>query len=868
MTKLVIVESPAKAKTIAKYLGKEYVVEASIGHIRDLPRNAADIPASKKSLSWVRLGVDIENDFEPLYIVPSEKKSHIQELKKQLKNATELYLATDEDREGESISWHLVQVLKPKVPTYRLVFHEITKKAIQRALKQVREVDTELVEAQETRRIVDRLYGYFVSPLLWKKVRPQLSAGRVQSVAVRMVVECEQSRIEFVSADWWGISSKFSYNGEAFDGILKSWQGKGIATGKDFDETGKKVSKKSILLTEDLAKEICDKIDGKNATVKDVSESKFSENPSAPFITSTLQQEANRKLRWSAKRTMSTAQRLYENGWITYMRTDSPTLSEQAINASRTLIATQYGQEFLPESPRKYSTKSKGAQEAHEAIRPAGESFRLPKEASQKVSPDEAKLYELIWQRTIASQMKNAAGNRVRVSTEISDGIFISTGKSYLFYGFRRAYVEGVDNPNLALAEREKILPILSVGNTINVDSIIPNGHKTNPPARLTEATLVKSLEEKGIGRPSTYASIIDTILSRGYVFKKGTALVPTFTAFVVTRLLSTHLEWLVDYSFTARMESRLDEIASGDADHLEVLKSFYHGNEGLVATIEIAQDQIDPREICGVAIGRATDNEEVQVRVGKYGEFLKKGDINANIPENMPPDELSLKIAIEMLKKQAEGPICLGTDPLTEKPVYLKEGRFGTYLQLGDPEEVPKKRGKGMKVIKPRNASLLPNMTAKDITLELAISLLSLPRVLGERTDAKGETLPVMLCNGRYGPYVQSGKTSVSIPEKIKPLEITLEEAKELLANPPKRARGSSVLHELGEDDKDNKIQVKKGRFGAYVTDGTTNASIPKGSLPEDMTLEEALSLIKAREGAPKRKRKKTTRKKKKKTK
>lgn len=866
MTKLVIVESPAKAKTISKFLGKDFVVEASIGHIRDLPRNAADIPANKKSKPWARLGIDIENDFEPLYVIPSEKKSHIQELKKQLKTATELYLATDEDREGESISWHLLQVLKPKVPVYRLVFHEITKQAIAHALERVRELDTELVEAQETRRIVDRLFGYSVSPLLWKKVRPQLSAGRVQSVAVRLVVEREKERIAFVSADWWDIKATFLTAGNLFEGGLKRWNGQTIASSKDFNDAGE-LSKPNLLLDADKTAEICATIEGKKATVSDIKENRFSERPPAPFITSTLQQEANRKLKWSAKRTMSTAQRLYENGWITYMRTDSPTLSTQAVRAARDHIVSQYGQINLPETPRVYTSKSKGAQEAHEAIRPAGESFRLPSQASQKLGNDEARLYELIWQRTIASQMKNATGNKVRVVLSVGAAEFSASGKSYGFYGFRRAYVEGSDNPQQQLSEREKILPPLKINEQVEIDSLSSTGHQTKPPARLTEATLVRTLEQKGIGRPSTYASIIDTILGRGYVFKKGSALVPTFTAFVVTRLLAEHLNWLVDYDFTARMENRLDEIAAGDIDHLEVLKGFYHGNEGLVETIKSAESVIDPREICGVSIGFTDDEQEVQVRVGRYGEFLKRGELNASLPEQMAPDELNLNIAVELLNKQAEGPVVLGVDPNTEKTVYLKEGRFGHYLQLGDPEEVPKARGKGTKTIKPKNASLLPKMTPEAVTLDVALALLALPRVLGEK-EVDGKKIPIMLCNGRFGPYLQQSKTSVSVPESIDALNITLEQAEDLLANPPARARGTTVLRELGSNAEDDVIQVKKGRFGPYVTDGSTNASIPKDKSADSITLEEALELITARKNAPKRKKKKRKSRKKKKKK
>ena len=616
---LVIVESPAKAKTIGKFLGGDFQVEASVGHIRDLPRNAGEIPASKKKQSWARLGVNVDAGFEPLYVVPAEKKAQVTKLRKALKGASELLLATDEDREGESISWHLLEVLKPKVPVRRLVFHEITPAAIQHALDTSRDVDLNLVRAQETRRIVDRLYGYEVSPLLWKKVRPQLSAGRVQSVAVRLVVERERERVAFEPASWWDLTGTFRTESGGLVAQLHTWEGKRLASGKDFDRQGKlKEGRDVVVLDEAAAKDMVANLQGETGVVSAVEEKPYKDRPAPPFTTSTLQQELNRKLRWTARRTMTVAQRLYENGWITYMRTDSTTLSDQAVSAARSLIREQYGAAYLPAKPRVYKRKAKGAQEAHEAIRPAGEVFRRPTDAQSELGADEARLYELIWKRTVACQMADATGRLLKVQVDLAPAAFVARGKTIDFPGFRRAYVEGSDDPATELSDKERLLPPVKRGDSAVAETLEAKGHVTQPPARLTEASLVKELEARGIGRPSTYASIIDTILRREYVFKKGSALVPTFTAFAVTALLERHLSWLVDYDFTARMEAQLDEIAVGKDESRACLDRFYRGGTGLKERLGLAQDQIDPREVCTIPMGSGPGGEEIAVRVSR----------------------------------------------------------------------------------------------------------------------------------------------------------------------------------------------------------------------------------------------------------
>ena len=851
-TSLVIVESPAKARTIEKYLGEGFRVEASVGHIRDLPENAEQIPASKKKEKWARLGVNVEKKFQPLYVVPPTKKAQVRLLKEALADADILYLATDEDREGESIAWHLMEVLKPKVPVKRLVFNEITRTAIQRALENPRDVDLHLVRAQETRRIVDRLYGYEVSPLLWKKVRPKLSAGRVQSVAVRLVVERERRRLAFVPASWWDAEGAFSHDKGGVSAALWSVAGVRLATGRDFGEDGTLTAKRAVhVLDEAGANGLVARLTGKDATVTAVEEKPYKDRPAAPFTTSTLQQESNRKLRWTARRTMSTAQRLYENGWITYMRTDSTTLSSEAVAAARSLIQEAYGNAFLPSKPRSYANKSKNAQEAHEAIRPAGQSFRDLDRAKAELGADEFRLYSLIWKRTVACQMVDARGRSMRIELTIDDAVFQSRGRTIDFPGYRRAYVEGSDDPDAELADQERLLPPLAEGDTVRLDALEARGHSTKAPARLTEATLVKELEARGIGRPSTYASIIDTILRRKYVFKKSSALVPTFTAFAVTALMERHLGNLVDYDFTAKMENRLDEIAIGKDGYLEFLERFYRGDAGLQAILTQAAEDVDPRSVCTIPVGKSASGEQVDVRVGRYGPFLNMGETNADIPDDLPPDELTLDKAVAIIEERRKGPKVLGTDPQTDKPVYMMKGRFGPYVQLGDVEEVPGK-GKRTRKIKPPRAGLLRGMDPETLELDTALKLLALPRDLGPHPETEE---PVLATNGPYGPYIKShGKGSRSIPAGKDLFTFSLEEALELLAKPSRR-RGTEPLKVLGPDPLTKReVRVMSGRWGPYVTDGETNATLPPLADPLQVDLPSAIELIRKRENAPKR--------------
>jgi DNA topoisomerase-1 len=849
-TPLVIVESPAKARTIGKILGSGYRIEASIGHIRDLPANAEEVPASIKGQKWARLGIDIESDFKPHYVVPKQKREQIKKLKAALQGASELYLATDEDREGESISWHLLQELKPKVPVKRLVFHEITEPAIAEALAHPREVDDDLVEAQETRRIVDRLYGYSVSPLLWKKIRPRLSAGRVQSVAVRLIVERERERMRFVAADYFDLVGTFAAAGQAaFEATLQSVGGRRVAQGKDFEpDTGKLRAAKDqpLLLDRAAAEALVARLRDRRATVETVESKPYVERPQPPFTTSTLQQEAGRKLRFAAQRTMRAAQRLYENGFITYMRTDSTTLSQEAIAAARAHIAASYGREHLPAEPRLYKTKVRNAQEAHEAIRPAGARFQHPRELPASLGEDERRIYDLVWKRTIASQMRDANGQRTSVVLALDDARFQATGKTIDFPGYRLAYVEDTDDPEAAVAEAERILPTVRVGEQVAVERLQAVGHTTQPPARLTEATLVKELEARGIGRPSTYASIIETIQTRDYVFKKGSALVPTFTAFAVVNLLDGHLPHLVDYDFTAKMESDLDEISNGAASRLDYLRQFYHGNgrPGLKQTLEKVDGEIDPRVVCGIKLGDK-DGETIEVRVGRYGPFLAAGDVRASLPDQTPPDELSLEKAVELLAKGAEGPKSLGNDPRTGLPVYVKTGRFGPYLQLGE----------GSSDAKPKMASLLAGMSPETIDLETALRVLALPRSLGSHAAADGAEQEVIAANGRYGPYIRCGKETRSIPEGESPLTITLERARELLAQPKRAGRQGAarpqpkVLKDFGPAGGEGPpVRVLDGRYGPYVSDGTTNATVPKDESIDGLTRDRALELLAAR--------------------
>ncbi|MHC4852862.1 MAG: type I DNA topoisomerase [Planctomycetota bacterium] len=878
---LVIVESPAKARTIGRFLGSDFMIEASVGHIRDLPANAAEIPERFKKEKWARLGIDIEDEFRPLYVVPKAKREHIRRLKKCLKEASRLYLATDEDREGEAISWHLVQELKPKVAVGRLVFHEITKTAIRHALDNPRAVNEDLVEAQETRRLVDRIYGYQVSPLLWKKIKPKLSAGRVQSVAVKLVVEREHERMRFHSANYWDVKGTFqaAENGP-FEATLTGLDGRRVATGKDFDpETGKlkqqdkpaqdKGPDQPIHVDERQANELVKRCDRKPAKVLKVDRKPYTQKPAAPFTTSTLQQEAGRKLRFTAKRTMQTAQRLYENGYITYMRTDSTTLSKEALKATRTLIRETYGEENLPPEPRIYTTKVKNAQEAHEAIRPAHREFIHPSGLGRDVSNDERRVYELIWQRTVASQMKDAKGHRTTVLLGIDDAEFQATGRTIEFPGFRRAYVEDAENGDVALAETDRILPRVAAGDTVETKKLDVEGHNTQPPARLTEATLIKELEARGIGRPSTYASIIDTILAREYCYKKGTALVPTFTAFAVVKLLEKYLSHLVDYAFTAKMEDDLDEISNGRQNRLGYLNDFFHGNgkPGLRSTLADVEQKIDPREVCSIPLGKNDEGELVEVRVGRYGPYLSCDDLRVSVPDSTAPDELDLEAALELLQKGSEGPKSLGIDPDTGLPVYVKTGRFGPYFQLGDADQLEGE--------KPKMASLLRGMSEESVTLQDALAVLSLPRKLGvqktKKTDeGPGEDEEVTAQNGRFGPYLRWGKETRTIPADESPLSITLERAMELFAQPKTRGgrtrAAPKVLKELGKHPQTGvEIKILDGRYGPYVADGTTNASIPRGESVGDVDLNRGVELLaeRAARGPSPRKKKKAKKKK-----
>lgn len=870
---LVIVESPAKARTIHKLLGPDYVIEASVGHVRDLPANASEIPPEMKKEKWARLGIDIEHDFRPLYVIPQDKRKQIQKLSRLVKSAARVYLATDEDREGESISWHLVEVLRPEAEVRRLVFHEITKEAIRHALEHPRDIDRNLVEAQEARRLVDRLYGYLVSPLLWKKIKPKLSAGRVQSVAIRLVVEREKERMRFREAEYWDLSGRFrAAEGGEFEADLVSVGGRRVASGKDFDpETGRLRSGEDdqapLHLDRLAAAALAERLAQATAEVESLEKKPFRERPAPPFTTSTLQQEAGKKLRFSAQRTMRAAQRLYENGYITYMRTDSTTLSGEALQAARARITEQFGEKFLPASPRTYRTKVRNAQEAHEAIRPAGSTFVPPDALGADMGADERKIYELVYRRTIASQMKDAEGHRTTLVVAVDDARFSATGKTITFPGFRLAYVEQEENgeASRALAEQERLLPGVRVGEEVQTLEIRPVEHHTQPPPRLTEASLVKELETRGIGRPSTYASIIETIQARDYCFKKGTALVPTFTAFAVVNLLDRYLHYLVDYAFTARMEDELDEISNGRKDRVSYLRKFYSGNgqPGLEHALVEAEEVIDPREVCSIPLGEDGRGRRIEVRVGRYGPYLECGETRVRLPEGLPPDELTLERALELLEKGEEGPRKLGVDPETGLSVYVKVGRFGPYFQLGDPEELDGR--------KPKMASLLAGMEPETVTLEDALAVLALPRSLGTRRtpdtdEGPGVEEEVVAANGRYGPYVRWGKETRSIPPEESPLTITLERAMQLLAEPKRRGRqraAPKVLAELGPHPETTAmIRVLDGRYGPYVTDGETNASLPRGEKPEEVTLEQAVELL-AEKAAQGRGRKKATKKK-----
>ncbi|OII61683.1 type I DNA topoisomerase [Streptomyces sp. CC77] len=888
--RLVIVESPAKAKTIKSYLGPGYVVEASVGHIRDLPNGAAEVP-EKYTGEVRRLGVDVEHDFQPIYVINADKKAQVRKLKEQLAASDELYLATDEDREGEAIAWHLMEVLKPKVPVHRMVFHEITKDAIRQAVANPRELNKRMVDAQETRRILDRLYGYEVSPVLWKKVMPRLSAGRVQSVATRLVVERERERIAFRSAEYWDLTGTFgtgrtgdTSDPAAFAARLTAVDGRRIAQGRDFGPDGRLKSAQVLHLDEANARALAAALADTAFSVRSVESKPYRRSPYAPFRTTTLQQEASRKLGFGAKATMQIAQKLYENGFITYMRTDSTTLSDTAVAAARAQVTQLYGADYLPDAPRTYAGKVKNAQEAHEAIRPSGDRFRTPAETG--LTGDQFRLYELIWKRTVASQMKDAVGNSVTVkiggrAADGRDAEFSASGKTITFHGFMKAYVEGADDPNAELDDRERRLPQVAEGDALAAREITADGHATKAPARYTEATLVKELEEREIGRPSTYASIIGTILERGYVFKKGTALVPSFLSFAVVNLLEKHFGRLVDYDFTAKMEDDLDRIARGEAQAVPWLRRFYFGEgEGagtggaadagngdgdhLGGLKELVTDlgAIDAREISSFPVGNG-----VVLRVGRYGPYIERGEKDteghqrADVPADLAPDELSVEYAEELLARPS-GEFELGNDPHTGHAIVAKDGRYGPYVTEILPEGTPKT---GKNAVKPRTASLFKSMSLDTVTLEDALKLMSLPRVVG--TDAEGVEITAQ--NGRYGPYLKKGTDSRSLEAEEQLFTITLDEALAIYAQPKARGRAAAKppLKELGNDPvSERPVVVKDGRFGPYVTDGETNATLRSGDSVETITPERGFELLaekRAKGPAKKTAAKKTTAKK-----
>ena len=830
--RLVIVESPAKARTIAGYLGSDYAVESSIGHIRDLPDRASDVPEAERK-RFGALGVDVDKEFEPYYVIDPGKKKVVTALKKHLQGAEELLLATDEDREGEAIAWHLVEVLKPKVPVRRMVFHEITREAIARALEDTRAIDQRLVDAQETRRILDRLYGYGVSPVLWKKVTKGLSAGRVQSVATRLVVQRERERMAFVSAEYWDLLATFDPG--TFEARLVAVDGHRVAQGRDFAPDGVLRDEALVRLDEPGVKGLAERLDGASFTVRTSEEKPYRRRPAAPFRTATLQQEASRKLRFSAQTTMRVAQRLYESGYITYMRTDSTTLSESALDAARAQVRELFGDDYVPEKPRAYGRAVANAQEAHEAIRPAGDTFRTPDEVKGDVSRDEHGLYDLIWKRTLASQMEDARGQTVslRIGATSKGGEDVelaASGTVITFRGFLAAYEPGRDEPSDDDEERK--LPQLTVGQEVTLLTLEPDGHATTPPPRYTEPTLVKALEDRGIGRPSTYAAILSTIVDRGYVFKKGTALVPTFLAFAVVNLLERHFEQLVDYDFTARMEDDLDRIASGDEERSAWLKRFYFGDDGdpgLHHLVTENLDEIDARAVNSIAIPRT----DAVVRVGRYGPYLERGEQRASLPADLEPDELTAEKVEELLARPDSQ--SLGQDPSTGNDVIVRSGRYGPYITEVLPEGADEK---------PRTASLFSSMSPESVTLDEALRLLTLPRVVGTIDDEE-----VTAQNGRYGPYIKKGAESRSLETEEQLFTVTLDDARALLAQPARRrGRGSAKapLRELGADPTTGRpVVLKEGRFGPYVTDGETNASLRRGDTVEGVTSERAAELL-----------------------
>ncbi len=875
--KLVIVESPAKSKTIAKYLGEGFIVEASIGHIRDLPQ-PSELPAELKKTPLGKFAVDIDNDFKPYYVVSSDKKKKVAELKAQLKDADALYLATDGDREGEAIAWHLLEVLKPKVPVYRMTFGEITKEAIHRAMDNLRDVDQDLVDAQETRRVLDRLYGYEISPVLWRKVARGLSAGRVQSVVTRMVVDRERERMAFKSASYWDLTGQFGAGSGSFKAKLAAVDGAKVASGRDFNDNGELTSRNAVHLNEELAASLAAGLQDAEFRVRSVDTKPYTRRPAAPFTTSTLQQEAGRKLRFSSKSTMQVAQRLYENGYITYMRTDSSALSNEAITAARRQASELYGPEYVPQSPRVYSGKAANAQEAHEAIRPAGDSFRTPAQVAKQLSGDEFRLYELIWKRTVASQMADAKGSTATIRlgavtvgdpADRRDAEFSASGTVITFPGFLAAYEEGKDESRDDESEEARRLPNVAKDDALTATDIVAVGHETSPPPRYTEASLTAELEKKGIGRPSTYASTISTIQDRGYVRKQGSALVPSWIAFSVIRLLEQHFHDYVDYEFTADMEADLDKIANGQAAGPAWLKHFYFGEDSEPGLLSIVNNlgEIDAREINSIPI-----TDAITLRVGKFGPYLESstatvdpetGEVveaaRANVPEDLAPDELTAAKAVELMETAAPEERVLGADPHTGHTIVAKNGRYGAYVTEIIPEMTeeqlanqpveyykngkPKPAKKPVKA-KPRTGSLFASMSVDTITLDQALQLMSLPRVLGQ--DADGN--PITVQNGRFGPYLKKGTDSRSIGSEEEIFTITLESALEIYSQPKQRGARAAVppLAEFGPDPVSEKnIVVKEGRFGPYITDGITNITVPRSTSVEELTREQAVELL-----------------------
>ena len=878
---LVIVESPAKAKKIQGFLGPGYTVKASYGHVRDLPGKAAEIPAAVKGESWATLAVNVDAGYEPVYVVSAEKRKVVKDLKDSLKKADELLIATDEDREGESIGWHLIELLKPKVPVKRMVFSEITKAAIQKAVTQTRELDTDLVNAQETRRVLDRLYGYTLSPLLWKKIAPKLSAGRVQSVAVRMLVERELERLAFKSGTWWDLAAELNAGETAFPSTLSTVGGVRIATGRDFDEnTGQiKPDAEVLLLEEEPAKLLAERCKSRDWSVKSVETRQQTRKPYAPFTTSTLQQEANRKLSLAARRTMQVAQRLYEDGHITYMRTDSVNLSDEALNAARDTVKKRYGDKFLSPSPRRFTGKSKGAQEAHEAIRPAGTAMKTAKEIG--LSGAEAKLYDLIWKRTVASQMAEARlrfqtvillaaekGGSPDVATsglEFHDAEFRATGRYVEFPGFFRAYVEGSDDPEAALDDSETALPPLEEGQSLKCRKVDANPHETQPPARFTEASLVKRLEQEGIGRPSTYASIIGTIQDRGYCEKNGSQLVPTFTALATNRLLEGNFSRLVDYAFTAEMENQLDRIAEGKQAREPYLEEFYRGDGGLDVRVKEKEESIDPRDACTLKLA----NLSADVRVGRYGPYFeteRDGEkVTASIPNDMAPADLTDEVARRLIEEKQRGPQSLGTHPEMGLEIYVKSGPYGPYVQMGEQQKDSDE--------KPKRSSIPKNLDPETLTLDDAVKLLALPRRLGHHPETNkvvavglGPFGPYVRHDGKYGNFDKKLHTFESGGRKYSVFDVTLPVAIEMLAQKKTRS-APEPLKDLGKHPEDGKpVQIFEGKYGPYVKHGKINATIPKDADPKDVSLNEAVKMLAekaAKKGAKRGAKKKSTRKK-----